>query len=87
LHDFADRDLLQHIDLARFLPGKVESPCREVRQGNQLRFCALTNVNTFFNRNPGNLPQQVIGHNMFTFDRLKAGQKSVATQHESGRIK
>jgi len=31
LHDFADKDLLQHIDLARFLFGKVISPCRETR--------------------------------------------------------
>lgn len=26
LHDFADKDLLQHIDLARFLFGKVIPP-------------------------------------------------------------
>jgi hypothetical protein len=31
LHDFADKDLLQHIDLARFLFGKVIPPCREAR--------------------------------------------------------
>jgi hypothetical protein len=27
----ADKDLLQHIDLAQFLPGKVNPPCREAR--------------------------------------------------------
>jgi hypothetical protein len=31
LHDFADKDLLQHIDLARFLFGMVIPPCREAR--------------------------------------------------------
>jgi hypothetical protein len=31
LHDFADKDLLQHINLARFLFGKVIPPCREAR--------------------------------------------------------
>jgi hypothetical protein len=31
LHDFADKDLLQHIDLARFLFGKAIPPCREAR--------------------------------------------------------
>jgi hypothetical protein len=31
LHDFADKDLLQHIDLARFLFDKVISLCREAR--------------------------------------------------------
>ena len=31
LHDFADKDLLQHIELARFLFGKVIPPCREAR--------------------------------------------------------
>jgi len=31
LHDFAEKDLLQHINLARFLFGKVIPPCREAR--------------------------------------------------------
>jgi hypothetical protein len=31
LHDFADKDLLQYIKLARFLFGMVISPCREAR--------------------------------------------------------
>jgi hypothetical protein len=31
LHDFAGKDLLQYIDMARFLFGKVISPCREAR--------------------------------------------------------
>ena len=31
LHDFADKDLLQHVNLARFLFGKGISPCREAR--------------------------------------------------------
>jgi hypothetical protein len=31
LHDFADKDLLQHIDLARFLFGKVIPPERKAR--------------------------------------------------------
>jgi hypothetical protein len=31
LHDFVDKDLLQPIDLARFLFGKVIPPCREAR--------------------------------------------------------
>jgi hypothetical protein len=34
LHDFADKDLLQHINLARFLFGKVEAPCREARKAH-----------------------------------------------------
>jgi hypothetical protein len=31
LHDFADQDLLQHIELARFLFGEVIPPRREAR--------------------------------------------------------
>jgi hypothetical protein len=30
---FADKDLLQHINLARFLFGKVIPSCREARSG------------------------------------------------------
>jgi hypothetical protein len=31
VEDFCDQDLLQHIDLARFLFGKPISACREAR--------------------------------------------------------